>query len=388
MNHKFLNYFAGVVVIHAKGRKIDRFLSYLYKLKISLLKIEYVDRQNILVKIYNNDLEKVINMKTTYDINVVGYEGKLRVKEGIKKHLFLLLSIIIGYLFLLFLTNIIFDVEVIHSNASVRNLIIDELAERNVKRWSFKKDFRGIEQIKREILSEYKDRIEWLEIENIGTKYIVKVEERKIRNIETNYIYQDIVSTKDAIIMKIEATEGEIIKHKNDYVRKGDVIISGRIMKGEEVSKLIKASGKIYGEVWYNIKVEHPLIYQNKIDTGKKQNIYKIMFLSHSLSLFDLHPFKSKISEISNVVSNPLIPFKIVKDTQKEIIIEDEIYTDGEALIKAEALAVKKMEEYLLEGEYIIRQTKLKYYIEDQKLYLEMFFKVYENIGEPRVITE
>ena len=91
MNHKFLNYFAGVVVIHAKGRKIDRFLSYLYKLKISLLKIEYVDRQNIIVKIYNNDLEKVINMKTTYDINVVGYEGKLRVKEGIKKHLFLLL---------------------------------------------------------------------------------------------------------------------------------------------------------------------------------------------------------------------------------------------------------------------------------------------------------
>ena len=53
--------------------------------------------------------------------------------------------------------------------------------------------------------------------------------------------------------------------------------------------------------------------------------------------------------ENTNVISNPLIPFKIVKQLQKAIV-EDEIYTDGEALIKAEEQAVKKMKNYLMKN--------------------------------------
>ena len=104
--------------------------------------------------------------------------------------------------------------------------------------------------------------------------------------------------------------------------------------------------------------------------------------------MFDFSSYKEKVVENTNVISNPLIPFKIVKQLQKEAIVEDEIYTDGEALIKAEEQAVKKMEDSLDEEEYIISRRKLKYYIENQKLYLEMFFKVYESIGEAREIME
>jgi similar to stage IV sporulation protein len=388
MNRKIMDYFEGIVVIHAEGRNIERFLSYLYKLKISIIDIKCSDRSNAIVKIYNRDLDKVLNMKTTYEIKVIKYEGKLRLREGIKKNKFLIISIIIGYLLLLLLSNVIFSVEVIHSNARVRNLIINELKERNISKWHLKKDYKQIQKIKNEILSEYKDRLEWIEIENIGTKYIIKVEERKLRSEESAYIYQDIVSNKNAIIMSVEATEGEIVKRKNDYVKKGDIIISGKIMKGSEVSKLVKATGKIYGEVWYNIKVEHPLIYQNKVLTGRKKEVYKINFLNFSVSLFDFKPFKNETSDDVNIVKHPLIPFSIVKENQKEVTLEDEVYTDGEALIKAEEQATKKMEDYLDEDEYIISKRKLKYYIDDKKLYLDMFFKVCEVIGEARAIME
>ena len=209
-----------------------------------------------------------------------------------------------------------------------------------------------------------------------------------MKSEEKNYTYQDIVSSKSAIIMKMEVFEGEIVKRKNDFVKKGDVIISGRIMKGNEVSKIVKASGQIYGEVWYNIKVEHPIIYQSKTLTGNEKKIYQIQFLNFGISLFDFSPFKDKKVETTNVLSNPLIPFKIVKELQKEAVIEDEIYTDSEALIKAEEQAVKKMKDSLDEDEYIISKRKLKYYIENNKLYLEMFFKVCEKIGEEREITE
>ena len=388
MNRKFVNYFEGVVVLCIEGRKIERFLSYLYKLKIDIIDTNVIDRKKVIIKIYNSDLEKVMNMKTTYNIEKIGYEGKLKLLSGIKKHLFLVISLIIGYALLLYLSNVIFEVEVIHSNANIRDLMIAELEERDISKWKFKKNHEGIERIKKEILDEHKERLEWIEIENVGTKYIVKVVERKMKSEEKNYTYQDIVSSKSAIIMKMEVFEGEIVKRKNDFVKKGDVIISGRIMKGNEVSKIVKASGQIYGEVWYNIKVEHPIIYQSKTLTGKEKKIYQIQFLNFGISLFDFSPFKDKKVETTNVLSNPLIPFKIVKELQKEAVIEDEIYTDSEALIKAEEQAVKKMKDSLDEDEYIISKRKLKYYIENNKLYLEMFFKVCEKIGEEREITE
>jgi len=388
VNRRIVNYFEGLTVICVEGKKIERFLSYLYKLKIEILDVQYIDRHKVIIKVYHCDSDKVLNMKTTYDIKIIGYEGKVKLWLGLKKHVLLLVSIIIGYIFLLYLSNVIFEVEVIHSNAKIRNLIIDELNEKNISKWKFKKSYEGIEKIKKEILNKYKDRLEWIEIENVGTKYIVKVVERKIKEKEENYLYQDIVSTKSAIIMKVEAVEGEIVRRKNDYVKKGDVLISGRIMKGNEVSKIVKASGKIYGEVWYNIKVEHPLFYQSKVLTGEKKRVYQIQFLNFNIPLFDFSPYKEKVVENTNVISNPLIPFKIVKQLQKEAIVEDEIYTDGEAIIKAEEQAVKKMEDSLDEEEYIISRRKLKYYIENQKLYLEMFFKVYESIGEAREIME
>ena len=388
MNRKFVNYFEGVVVLCIEGRKIERFLSYLYKLKIDIIDTNVIDRKKVIIKIYNSDLEKVMNMKTIYNIEKIGYEGKLKLLSGIKKHLFLVISLIIGYALLLYLSNVIFEVEVIHSNANIRDLMIAELEERDISKWKFKKNHEGIERIKKEILDEHKERLEWIEIENVGTKYIVKVVERKMKSEEKNYTYQDIVSSKSAIIMKMEVFEGEIVKRKNDFVKKGDVIISGRIMKGNEVSKIVKASGQIYGEVWYNIKVEHPIIYQSKTLTGNEKKIYQIQFLNFGISLFDFSPFKDKKVETTNVLSNPLIPFKIVKELQKEAVIEDEIYTDSEALIKAEEQAVKKMKDSLDEDEYIISKRKLKYYIENNKLYLEMFFKVCEKIGEEREITE
>ena len=48
-------------------------------------------------------------MKTTYDIKIIGYEGKSEIVVGIKETCFLLVSIIIGYIFLLYLSNVIFS---------------------------------------------------------------------------------------------------------------------------------------------------------------------------------------------------------------------------------------------------------------------------------------
>ena len=81
------------------------------------------------------------------------------------------------------------------------------------------------------------EKIEWLEIDSIGTKYVVKVEERIKNEPIVDNKTQHIVAKKNAMILEIYAESGEIKVKKNDYVEKGDVLISGFITKDEEIKK-------------------------------------------------------------------------------------------------------------------------------------------------------
>jgi hypothetical protein len=75
------------------------------------------------------------------------------------------------------------------------------------------------------------------------------------------------VSTYDAVIKKIVAESGVKVKEVNEYVKKGDTIISGSIYLNEEIKEVTKALGEIYGEVWYKISVEYPIINVDKKET-------------------------------------------------------------------------------------------------------------------------
>ena len=388
MNLKISYLFNNIVILKITGKRTQRFLEYLYRLNIHLYDVYLINKDELIIYVDKASLDKIMSIKTTCEINIYGYEGKLKIINYLKKHFLLFISLIIGYLFLLLLSNIIFDIEIMHSNSNIRNLIKNELNEFDIKKWSFYKDYKTTQSIKESILSKHKDVIEWLEINRIGTKYIIKVEERKESKNSQKFQFQDIISTNNAIIMKIEAINGEIIKQKNDYVKKGDILISGKIMKGEEVIKLVQADGKIYGEVWYNIKVEQPLIYQINVPTGKIKEYYKIIFLNYEIPLFNNKSFNNKEINTNNILMNKLIPFKIIKEIHQEIKIEDKRYNEKDMINKALKTSVEKMTESLSKDEYIISNKLLKYYKDNDKLYLEVFFRVYKSIGEPKEIVE
>ena len=146
------------------------------------------------------------------------------------------------------------------NNKDLVKIINRELEEADFKKFRFIKSYAEKEKLKDKILSEYKDKLEWLEIDLIGTKYYVRILERVI-NKEHNYNYQSIVARKNATIKEIKASSGSIVKKVNDYVNKGDEIISGYIKKGDDIKDIVEAKGSVYGETWYNVKVILPRTY-------------------------------------------------------------------------------------------------------------------------------
>ena len=369
------------------GKNINRFIIRLNNNKIDILQSKKIDEETIEIVIYNDDYDSVNKLKTIYNIDKVSEYGLIKIKKQINKNKYILISMILGYMLLIFLCNVMYDVEIIHSDDEFRNFLKNELKEYGIKEKTFKKSFNQIQQIKNEIINKNRDKIEWLEIEVLGTKYIVRVEERIIKEKKQVLENRNIVSKKDAILKKIEASEGQIVKDLNNYVKKGDVVISGNIYADDAVKNTVPAEGKVYGEVWYEINVSYPFVYNEIRLTDNRKNVLALKILDKTIE-FTRKPYKDKKIEEKIIIKNNLLPLSFVIQNQSEQIVIEDILTKDDALVKAEQLGVRKIKNNLKDGEYIIYYKVLNSNIKDDSLELNMFFSVYEDITDYEVIVD
>lgn len=381
------NIFSSKLKISIKGRKIERFIEKITRSGINIYKMDKVGREEINIIINKDDYDKLLKIKTIYEYSILDGYGFIRLRKNIKINKLFIFLIIFGIIIVYCLSNVIFKVEVVYNDKTIRDFIINELDKRGVKKYTLKKSFNELQKIKQDILDEYKDKLEWLEIETLGTNYIVRLEERKLNDTTKNYDKQNVVAGKDAIIKKIEAYSGQIVKEINSYVKKGDIIISGNITLNDEVKNLVRADGKVYGEVWYKVDVSYPLTYKEEKETGKKQKVFVINFLNKSYNL-SLNSFKTKTSDSKTIYQSLLLPFSVTYENQREIKIIDEVYTIDEAIKKAEERGKKEIESKLSDKEKIINSKDLKVDIKDSKIELEIFYAVYEDITEYAKIEE
>ncbi len=370
----FNNYYE----ISVSGKDIRRFIKMLYKLDISFIRLTMLDNK-FYAKVDLENYNKIMNIKTSYKIKVERVYGKLYLKEQLKKNYLFLLSFFIGILLIYFLSHIVFSIEIVHSDSKIREIINEELEKYNIKKYSLIKSYDYIQEIKKDILNNNKTDLEWIEIERVGTKYIVKVDKRVIKDIEEETGFRNVVAKRDGIIKKIVAKDGEIVKKVNDYVAKKDIIISGAIHKGEDIKDNVLASGDVYAEVWYKVKVELPLNYYEKKYTGNNKRLLNIKFLNFNLNLFG-NNYKNSETIINTLYSDCFNLFQVNISNLKEVLVIDDVNTLLDEN-KAVNMAKEKIESRLSKDEYIISQKKLKTTIKNSKINIEVFFKVYENIS-------
>ena len=369
------------ISLNIKGKNINRFIKKLRTKRIEILSLKYKNPNEADIIIYKKDYETVLKIKSIYDVTELDVFGLIKIKRKIKISKHLIILTIIAFAIFLFFTHVIFDVEVIHSNKDIRNLLLNELKAEGIKKLSFKKSYNEISKIKEKILNKYPDKIEWLEIEEIGTKYTVRVEERTIVKEEESNTPRNIIAAKDGVLKKVIAEKGDIVKDMNDYVKKGDMIVNGELIFNEKVTGKVRAEGKAYAEVWYVTKTEYPFATYTETETGKTKDIYAIKFLNHTFE-FTLHKFKTKKIEEEDIVKHPLIPLKLVKQKQKETKVTDQILTVEEAIDKAKEKAENDIKKNLSKDEYIIRSKYLKSTVTESIVEVEMFFAVYEDITD------
>lgn len=252
------------------SNELNRFIKKCIDNNINLYNISYVkDKMVVLIDV--KDYLKIKRLNYYSKIRVVKYDGLLNIKKIIKDNMFYISVIFLSFIWMNLLTNYIVDIEIIHSNSGIRRLLKEELDKNNIKKFSLAYSFEELDNITKKILADNKNNLEWVSIKKDGMKYIVRAEERIIKSEVVSDKPRDIIASKDAYITKVISSKGNVLVRQGEYVKKGTVLISGKITLYEDVKGVTSASGSVYGNVWYECTVETPKEISSERLTGRKR---------------------------------------------------------------------------------------------------------------------
>ena len=350
---------------------INRFINKCISKKIYLSSISYIDDNKITCIINLEDYKNIKRLNYYSKIKIISYVGINKVKEIIKNNIFYIIIFILTFILIDIITSYIVDIEVIHSSSSIRKLIYKELDNNNVKKYSFAYNFNELDKIQQNILNNNKDKLEWISITKDGMKYIIRCEERKIKEINKESGYRNIVAKKDAYITKIISTKGVNLVRSGEYVKKGDVLISGEIKLYEEVKGDTLATGYVYGNVWYNVQLSIPKEENKKEYTGKSR---------FNININDKIFFKNKYKYFSqeNIREIKILGLKIKFYKEKEYGYKKHILSDEEV----ENLVNDKIKEKFSNIGTISSQKVLKKEINNSTIDYRVFVICNELINE------
>lgn len=348
---------------------------------INIYKINY-QKNKVIIKIKAKDLDKINKL---YQIDNVNYLGIKSIFHNFKKTILNLISVTLIITLIVFYTNIIVKIDLTTENTELRKYILNELDKNDLNTYSFVKNDETLLQIKNKILEASKDKIEWINIERVGMKYLVKIEPKKSKNPQEELKYCHVIAIKDGTISKIISQNGTEITDVNDSVKKGDILISGDIKLNETTKNHVCATGKVYAKTWYTIDVSTTKTYEEK---RKKSNFRYNLLLNYknkSQKIFKSR-IKNSIEENNKIIDLFGLKLYVQKEYESEInILKYDTKTLEEKINK---IVKEKMLPTIKEDGKIITQKVLKKVENDSTIEMTIFIVVEEQIGLTQEIEE
>lgn len=370
--------------ISAKCNDYYKLIKKIEFIKVLVYEVKY-ENKIIYLKIDVNDWEKIDKYLVSYRFKIVSFTGLKKVIDTFKREKIYVIALIIGLMLLFVCKNLIVEVNVIHENKEIREIIADELKEYGIKILRFKKSYKELNKIREKILDKYPDRLDWMEFDVNGMVVNVRVEERIITDTSKDDKVCDLVATKDGVVNDIVVLDGEAKVMINDYVRKGDLLVSGTIKHNEEAKRYTCARGEVYATTWYTAQVSMPFEYEELEKTGKKK--YNLVWENDGNKKEILRSrFENYESELKNIFH--IFDFYLYLDKEYEVRKTVKKYSEEEVLEAGINKALDSIKKKLGKNDEIIDKKVLKKVKNDSTMDIDVFIIVKELISTEKEIKD
>lgn len=318
------NYLIGYLNIQIEGFYIERFINMCMAKSILLWNIKREKSSVLNANIAINDFRKIkkILKKTKCKVKVKKKKGLPFVFERYKKRKIFAVLLCLAILLISVSAQFVWNIEI----KGLKNVKQEEIAE------LLKTNGLSVGSLKakvdeKKIINELRlnrDDLAWVGIDLKGTNAIVEIVEadKKPELINSNE-YCDIVADKDGIITKINVQNGTALVKVGDIVKKGDVLVNGKIQGKYTEAIPVHANADIEAKVWYSKKEQRNYRQNIEENTGNEETKYRIKINNLEINLYKtLSNFEKYDTIIENkkisLFSNFYLPVEIVKITNKE----------------------------------------------------------------------
>lgn len=387
------NYFRGYVIIKIEGLMLEKFINNSINNSIFLWDIEREDYTALTAKVGRKGFDKILstNSSSNCRISVIKEKGFHIFLKKLRKRKMMLIGCAIFFCLIFYATSFVWVIEVVGEDAKINDKVIAYLESIDLKP-GVKKDLVDAKEIQKQLIIKL-DEISYIRVQFTGVKLVLEVKKRDYKN-QQNIIGDvpcNIIAEKKAIVQKVVAKNGKAVVSNGDIVKKGQVLITGKIEDERlEQPLLVHANGYIMGKTDYTSIIKEPIYKNIKEETSKTYTVKEIIFKDKRISFSsgDI-PFECYIKKTTKnkIIDNWLIklPVEIASHKYCEVVnkrVKQDVVSLKEMMrIKA----IKQIMSEVPEDSKVLTQD-VSYKVDEKNVVAIIHIEILEKIGKKEVI--
>ena len=390
---KLFNYLKGYLLISVDGYFLERFINICIHRGIFIWDIHKMGSAKMRVKISVKAFRQIrpIALRTKSRVRIYRRRGVPFIIHKYRKRRGILIGMCLFIAMMWYFSAFVSGVEITGYEHISVEVIEQHLAEFGVRTG---RPLRSIdEQIVQNNMMTAIPELGWIGINIQGSKIYVDVQERNIiperipADIPTN-----IVATRGGVIELMNIRSGLSVVDIDDAVSEGDLLVSG-VMDSEVVgARLVHSFGEVFARTWYEAYVDIPLVYEERVDTGRERNKRSIRFMNLQINLYISRRIPYTVYERTRTVNSysvpfvPLPPLRIVENNFREQRAIPRTRTLDEALILADAELRTQIEAELPLEIEVLEVTMTHEFVTHELVRVNMIYACRENIARQTLI--
>jgi len=395
----------GYVTVLIKGDQPELFFQSCIEQEIPAWDITKISATKCKGNVRLSDIHEVrkLHRNTDYKITFPDRRGFPFILKRFLRRKEIIIGLVLGIMFIFFLSNIIWKVEIHGIPTDMEEKVIKQLDSYGIHSgtWIFSLDEPTA--IQQKLMTDIPELL-WIGIKRKGTTYSLEGVEKIIIEEEKPPSPRNLIASKKGIITSMYVSKGVPKVQIHDYVETGELLVSGTMQvddddkkenKKEEKKKqeIVASEAEVIAETWYESEVTIPLEGSYEMITGEKDFSYHLSVGHLSIPIWgfkdpDYKDIQRETSEKPLYFFRWKLPLTVKKTTLNEMQSKKIKRSREQARKVGIEQAKEELRLRLGPDARIMSHKILHEAVESGKVKLNIYITVEEDIAKPQSISQ